>query len=61
MREKLSLGKRVHYSTSNVRVKMPEGLLLQGKFGAKESVRAIFNWVEDCLANPGLTYDLVIL
>ena len=59
MREKLNVGKRPHYSTSNVRVKMPEGLLLQGKFGAKEPVTAIFDWVTGCLANTGLTYDLV--
>ena len=59
MREKLNVGKRPHYSTSNVRVKMPEGLLLQGKFGAKESVAAIFDWMTGCLASPGLTYNLV--
>lgn len=38
---------------------MPEGLLLQGKFGAKESVAAIFDWMTGCLASPGLTYNLV--
>ncbi len=59
MREKLSVGKRPHYATSNVRVKMPEGLLLQGKFNPREPVAAIFDWVTGCLADPGLTYDLV--
>lgn len=59
MREKLKVGKKQHYDLSNVRVRMPEGLLLQGKFRAREPVSNIFDWVTSNLANPGLTYDLV--
>ena len=59
MREKLSMGKRPSYTVSTVRVRMPEGLFLQGKFKAREPVAAIFAWVTDNLANPALQYRLV--
>ena len=59
MREKLSMGNKPHYSSSTVRIKLPEGLYLQGKFSPREPVEAIFTWVTDCLADPGSPYELV--
>ena len=32
-----------------VRVRLPEGILLQGEFNAGEPVSAIFEWVTDAL------------
>ena len=61
MREKLKAGQKPNYSQAIVRVRLPEGLLLQGCFNANESVAAIFNWVTDSLADPSITYELVRL
>lgn len=61
MREKLA-GMRVStptYTKCTVRVRLPEGLLLQGMFNPDERVAAVFDWVTDCLAEPGTTYELV--
>ena len=32
-----------------VRVRLPEGILLQGEFNAGEPVSAVFEWVSDAL------------
>ena len=59
MREKLKVGsKPAAYKKSVVRVRLPEGLLLQGCFNAGEPVAGIFDWVTDCLADPGTSYEL---
>lgn len=42
-----------------IRVRLPEGVVLQGEFNAGEPVSAIFNWVTSSLQSPELTYDLV--
>ena len=59
MREKLHTGSKTNYSTGTVRIRLPEGLLLQGIFKGSERVSAIFDWLTDCLADPGICYDLV--
>lgn len=59
MRERLQVGKKPVYNSATVRVRLPEGLLLQGAFNADEPVASIFNWVTDCLAEPQTTYELV--
>lgn len=41
----------VHYSTT-VRVRLPDGLLLQGCFGAKEKVETMYEWVASSLREP---------
>ncbi|GAB4816883.1 hypothetical protein N2152v2_003929 [Parachlorella kessleri] len=45
---------------SLIRVRLPEGLFLQGEFVAAEPVAAIFEWVSGCLRHPGSTYDLIL-
>ena len=37
------------YSTSIVRVKFPDGLILQGKFGAREKISALYEYVKECI------------
>ncbi|KAK9814988.1 hypothetical protein WJX73_003982 [Symbiochloris irregularis] len=60
MRERLTLGdRRSQPSWGTVRVRMPEGLLLQGEFAAGEPCLAVFAWLTDCLRDPGETYRLV--
>ena len=55
MREKLAGGDRSPSPTwGTVRVRMPEGLLLQGEFGAAEPCAAVFAWLTDCLQDPGV-------
>lgn len=61
MREKLKIGSKTSYTKSTVRIRLPEGLLLQGQFNAGENVSEIFNWVTDSLADPGTSYTLVYL
>ncbi|KAL0044388.1 hypothetical protein WJX82_003557 [Trebouxia sp. C0006] len=49
-REKLAGGKtqKGAYIYAVIRVRLPEGLLLQGEFNAREPVTAVFEWVSDC-------------
>lgn len=48
------------YSTAVVRVRLPEGLLLQGSFRGSEPVSAVFDWVTAALQRPDLKYELVL-
>lgn len=68
MRERLASGRRdpeaerraeLRARYALVRVRLPEGLLLEGEFGAAEPVAAVRAWISDCLADPLSTYDLV--
>ncbi|KAA6417747.1 MAG: hypothetical protein FRX49_12333 [Trebouxia sp. A1-2] len=61
-REKLAGGKtqKGAYIYAVIRVRVPEGLLLQGEFNAREPVTAVFEWVSDCLRDPSLTYELIL-
>lgn len=43
-----------------VKVRLPEGLCIQGEFGQNEPVVAIFGWLADCLEDPMQTYELVL-
>ncbi|KAL4425645.1 hypothetical protein ABPG75_009661 [Micractinium tetrahymenae] len=45
---------------ATIRVRFPEGISLQGEFGAGEPVTAVFAWVADCLSDPLHTYELVL-
>lgn len=61
-REKL-LSTSSSSSSSNVamvKVRLPEGLLIQGRFGAREPAAAVFAWVADCLSDPLHTFDLIL-
>lgn len=64
MRDKLNLGKSegitppAKYAT--IRVRLPEGLFLQGQFDTTEPAAAVFAWVSDCLIDPLQTFDLIL-
>jgi UBX domain-containing protein 6 len=62
-REKLLSNSLSSSSSSNiamVKVRLPEGLLIQGRFGAREPAAAVFAWVADCLNDPLHTFDLIL-
>ncbi|GLI63442.1 hypothetical protein VaNZ11_006333 [Volvox africanus] len=42
-----------------VRVRFPEGVCLQGQFGASEPVSRVFEWVSGSLRSPALTFELI--
>jgi UBX domain-containing protein 6 len=41
-----------------IRVRLPDGLLLQGAFGALEKVSAVREWLAACLAEPHRAFSL---
>lgn len=41
--------KQAHHTRAKIRVKMPDGYILQGTFGAKERVQAVLDFVKNCL------------
>ena len=47
-------------SVATVKVRLPEGISLQGEFAAGEPVAVVFAWVADCLCDPLQTFDLVL-
>ncbi|KAL4521678.1 hypothetical protein Ndes2437B_g07756 [Nannochloris sp. 'desiccata'] len=47
-------------TTATVKVRLPEGISLQGEFSAGEPVAVVFAWVADCLCDPLQTFDLVL-
>lgn len=68
MRERLASGRRdpeaerraeARARFALVRVRLPEGLLLEGEFNAREPVAAVRAWISDCLSDPLSTYDLI--
>ncbi|MEW5298946.1 MAG: hypothetical protein WDW38_004866 [Sanguina aurantia] len=46
-------------ATATVRVRFPEGVCLQGVFGAREPVLRVHAWVCDALRDSAATYELV--
>lgn len=48
------------YSHATLRVRFPEGVLLQADFGANEALSAIHEWLSACLCSPALEYELVL-
>ncbi|EFN57494.1 hypothetical protein CHLNCDRAFT_143046 [Chlorella variabilis] len=61
MRERLRGGPgRAAATHATLKVRFPEGISLQGEFGAGEPVAAVFAWVADCLSDPLHTYELVL-
>lgn len=46
------------YSTSIVRIKFPDGLILQGKFGAREKISAIYEYVKECILEQDREFTL---
>lgn len=49
----------VSQSTATIRVRFPEGVNLQGHFGASESTAAVFDWVTESLRSPDIEYELI--
>mmetsp|Transcript_631 Transcript_631/g.2283 ORF Transcript_631/g.2283 Transcript_631/m.2283 type:complete len:126 (+) Transcript_631:1141-1518(+) len=45
-------------TTAVVRVRFPDGLCLQGTFGALETVTALQTWVSEALREPHLAFSL---
>jgi UBX domain-containing protein 6 len=43
-----------------IKVRLPEGLAVQGMFRHKEPVAAVFAWFASCLRDPMHTFDLVL-
>eukprot|EP00884_Botryococcus_braunii_P021422 jgi/Botrbrau1/7964/Bobra.9_2s0116.3 len=61
MREKLmGSAPQRSYKHSTIRVRLPEGLILQGEFNAGEPASAIFEWFHDCLREASSTYELIL-
>jgi hypothetical protein len=50
--------RRPHYKVASVRVRLPDGLMLQGQFGAQEAVGAIAEWVSESLAEPSTPFQV---
>ncbi|KAK9843223.1 hypothetical protein WJX74_008871 [Apatococcus lobatus] len=51
---------RTPSSTSTIRVRFPNGLLLQGNFAAAEPVAMVEAWVADALADPLTPFNLIL-
>lgn len=48
---------------ATVRVRFPEGVLLEGRFGGREPAAAVHTWVSECLdpvTGAGAMFDLVL-
>ncbi|KAK3238192.1 hypothetical protein CYMTET_51778 [Cymbomonas tetramitiformis] len=56
-KEKLAAAKRSVHSTATVRIRLPDGVILQGCFGAREQVSELFHFVTDALRLP-LPFEL---
>ena len=41
--------RQAHHTRAKIRVKMPDGYILQGTFGAKEKVKDIFDFVKESI------------
>ncbi|GIL66753.1 hypothetical protein Vafri_20206, partial [Volvox africanus] len=52
-------GGDTHAPVATVRVRFPEGVCLQGQFGASEPVSRVFEWVSGSLRSPDLTFELI--
>lgn len=62
MREKLQ-GTKIDPSTFThalIRVRLPEGLVLQGDFAPGETTGGVYAWVKDALRRQDLPFDLVL-
>ncbi|KAL2608745.1 hypothetical protein R1flu_027318 [Riccia fluitans] len=59
-RDKLAAAGKRRYKATVLRVKLPDGVILQGYFGAHESTTALYEFVASTLNNPHENFDLVI-
>lgn len=41
--------KQAHHTRSKIRVKLPDGYILQGTFGAKEKIKDVYEFVKNCV------------
>jgi len=47
-------------ATATLRIRFPEGVCLQGTFGAREPLTAVFEWLTEALRYPGeMSYELI--
>lgn len=42
-----------------IRVRLPDGLVLQGEFNGGEPASRVFEWVSDSLRDPSRIYELI--
>ncbi|KAL3677044.1 hypothetical protein R1sor_026992 [Riccia sorocarpa] len=59
-REKLAAAGKRRYKATVLRVKLPDGVILQGYFGAQESTSVLYEFVASTLSNPHESFDLVV-
>ena len=50
--------RQAHHTRTKIRVKMPDGYILQGTFGAKEKVQHVYDFVKDCILTKERTFYL---
>ncbi|KAL6785929.1 hypothetical protein ACKKBG_A00730 [Auxenochlorella protothecoides x Auxenochlorella symbiontica] len=63
MRERAAARARAAAGTRDhavVRVRLPEGISLQGEFDGREPVAAVLQWVTDSLSDPMNTFELAL-
>eukprot|EP00210_Caulerpa_lentillifera_P008027 g7664.t1 len=53
-------GPKQSFNFATIRVRLPEGILLQGEFDAHEKVLAVHVWVTDQLRDPTRPFELVL-
>lgn len=49
---------RKQFSSALIRIRLPEGVLLQGSFKGKEPLVRIYEWVAECLREPNREFQL---
>ena len=57
-REAEAARRRRRYRKAIVRVRFPDGTMLQGTFGARATVAHVLGWVSDALREPGHEFEL---
>lgn len=57
-RQALAEKGKKHYTSALIRVRLPEGVLLQGSFQGGELMIRIYEWVSECLRDPSRQFQL---
>lgn len=58
MREREELRYINRYKFALIRVRFPDGVYLQGTFSVYEKLSQVYEFVESCLKNEGISFDL---
>ena len=46
------------YTRSRVKIKFPDGFVIQASFGAKETVQDVYDFLKECLLTPDRKFYL---